>query len=103
MALENPNEKKAVLRALDSTPELSSEMPLWGSSATKRTWQADGGTRCERRRAMELTWKWHYDSYPLVMIGLAMIMVYDTTIVDGIYNPIYPLVIWYIAIENGYL
>ena len=46
---------QAVLRALDSTPELSSEMPLWGSSATKRTWQADGGTRCERRRAMELT------------------------------------------------
>jgi hypothetical protein len=37
------------------------------------------------------------------MIGLAMIMVYDTTIVGGIYNPIYPLVIWYIAIENGYL
>jgi hypothetical protein len=37
------------------------------------------------------------------MIGLAMIIVYDTTIVGGIYNPIYPLVIWYIAIENGYL
>ena len=34
---------QAVLRALDSTPELSSEMPLWGSSATKRTWQADLG------------------------------------------------------------
>ena len=37
------------------------------------------------------------------MIGLAMIMVYDTTIVDGIYNPIYPLVNCYTAIENGYL
>jgi len=28
----------------------------------------------------------------MIMIGLAMIMVYDTTIVDEIYNPTYPLV-----------
>ena len=38
------NSETAVLRALDSTPELCSEMPLWGSAATKRTWQA-GWTR----------------------------------------------------------
>ena len=31
--------ESAVLRAMDATPELCSEMPLWGSSAVKRTWQ----------------------------------------------------------------
>ena len=49
----------------------------------------------------------------MIMIGLAMIMVYDTTIVDEIYNPTYPLVmskqllkiyhliIVYLPIQNG--
>ena len=30
----------AVLRSLDSTPEVRAEMPLWGSAAAKRVWQA---------------------------------------------------------------
>ncbi|CAE7723402.1 unnamed protein product [Symbiodinium sp. CCMP2456] len=29
----------AVLRSLDSTPEVRAEMPLWGSAAAKRVWQ----------------------------------------------------------------
>ncbi|CAJ1380920.1 unnamed protein product [Effrenium voratum] len=29
----------AVLRSLDSTPEIRAEMPLWGSAAAKRVWQ----------------------------------------------------------------
>eukprot|EP00438_Fugacium_kawagutii_P000279 Skav202688 [mRNA] locus=scaffold3222:15818:27814:+ [translate_table: standard] len=33
------NMEHAVLRAMDSTPELCSEMPLWGSAATRKTWQ----------------------------------------------------------------
>ena len=47
----------AVLRSLDSTPEVRAEMPLWGSAAAKRVWQA-GHTHpnlrvCERQRGSE--------------------------------------------------
>ncbi|CAL1170137.1 unnamed protein product [Cladocopium goreaui] len=46
--------EQAVLRALDSTPELSSEMPLWGSSATKRTWQVGNLIRLDHDSSSRL-------------------------------------------------
>ena len=71
----------AVLRAMDATPELCSEMPLWGSSAVKRTWQV--GELLPKMAGFDLValWnvKWHVTSLNLAIQCLLNINLYQNS------------------------
>lgn len=74
------NMEHAVLRAMDSTPELCSEMPLWGSAETRKTWQVRGRAEqggivnqfghqiCRKQTAESLGFAWFYHRYRLVSL-----------------------------------
>lgn len=74
------NMEHAVLRAMDSTPELCSEMPLWGSAETRKTWQVwcraeQGGIAnqfehqiCGKQTAESLGFACFYHRYRLVSL-----------------------------------